>query len=296
MLRLLRSTVAAAALAAAAIAVPAAAPASAAACSDGRGVTVVVDPHQLGGALQQVCDSGGAGETAAAIFEEAGFHQDYSANGGMVCHINGEPASDPCRDAPPANAYWSLWWSNGSGSWMYASLGANALKIPAGGSVAWSWQGQSAKAKPGVDPAKAPTSTPSSAPTKAPSAPKPTKRSAPKPAKKPTTKASAVATTAGASPTPSAKATPTQGTTPTAGTSAPAAATADPTSTAVATLSATAWDPSPSTSPTSDGDLDATPAATDSDDGGGLPGWVPPLLVAVLVAAAGGVAWARRAR
>jgi hypothetical protein len=39
---------------------------------------------------------------------------------------------------------------------------------------------------------------------------------------------------------------------------------------------------------------DATePAASDS---GGLPGWVPPVLVAALALAAGGVAWARRSR
>jgi uncharacterized protein HemX len=57
------------------------------------------------------------------------------------------------------------------------------------------------------------------------------------------------------------------------------------------TLSATS---SPATSPSSEVTTDATePTASDS---GGLPGWVPPLLVAALAVAAGGVAWVRRSR
>ena len=48
----------------------------------------------------------------------------------------------PCVSTPPANAYWGLYWSNGtSGSWSYSSLGVGSLTVPAGGSVAFAWQG-----------------------------------------------------------------------------------------------------------------------------------------------------------
>lgn len=286
----LRSILAAAGLltglAAATIAVPAS-PASAAACSDGGGVTVVVDPQQLGGGVQEVCDAGGAGKTAATIFEESGFHQSYTVNGGMVCRINGVPASDPCRNDPPATAYWSLWWSDGSTGWTYSSLGVGSLKIPAGGSVAWAWQGQSTKNLPSVAPAKTvatPTRATQAKATQA--APKPTKASpksathhvaTPTLSASPRASASASADVSpSASPSPRASKRPKHiqaSTTPTPVTPTSPDATAS-TDSAVTTA-------------------DSTPTAASSDDDG-LPGWIPPAIVAILAVAAGGIAVARR--
>ncbi len=38
------------------------------------------------------------------------------------------PADDPCVNTPPADAYWGLWWSDGTtGKWTYSSLGAASL-------------------------------------------------------------------------------------------------------------------------------------------------------------------------
>ncbi|MDX6371065.1 MAG: hypothetical protein QOD98_53, partial [Nocardioidaceae bacterium] len=89
------------------------APASAAACSGATGVTVVVDHGSLGGGVEQVCNAGGGGEDAVSLFTGAGFALTYvQRQPGFVCRINGQPASDPCVNTPPSDAYWGLWWSD----------------------------------------------------------------------------------------------------------------------------------------------------------------------------------------
>jgi hypothetical protein len=139
--------------AAASLALPAA-PASAAACPAADGVTVVVDFHELGGGLQQVCDADGADRAASALFPESGFPLTYvQRQPGFVCRVSGAPAEDPCQNTPPADAYWGLWWSDGkSGSWKYSTEGVGSLSVPDGGSVALSWNGSSTKAPPGAAP------------------------------------------------------------------------------------------------------------------------------------------------
>lgn len=148
-----------------------AAPASAAACARGTGVTVVVDGNQLGG-LSTTCVPGG-GRSATSAFAAAGVSMTYAARQqGFVCRVNGAPANAGCVNASPSNAYWSLWTSSGKGSWSYASTGVGGTSIPAGGWVAWSWQGQSARSAPSVTPqgpAPAPTPKPTSARTTKPS-------------------------------------------------------------------------------------------------------------------------------
>ncbi len=129
-------------------------PAYAAACSTATGVTVVVDFHELGGGLHQVCDAGGGGEKASALFPDNDFPLNYvQRQPGFVCRVSGEPADDPCVNTPPANAYWGLWWSDGTSSgWSYSSVGVGSLTIPDGGSVALSWNGSSSKSPPGAPP------------------------------------------------------------------------------------------------------------------------------------------------
>lgn len=179
MSRLVRLVAATALVAAAGLAGPA--PAYAEPCSTDTAVTVVVDFHELGGGLQQVCDPGGGGQKASVLFPDNGFPLTYvQRQPGFVCRVSGVPEEDPCVNTPPADAYWGLWWSDGeSGSWSYSSVGVASLTIPEGGSVAFSWNGSATKSPPGApppqhtteqpsqepEPSKGPTSKPSPPPT-----------------------------------------------------------------------------------------------------------------------------------
>ena len=117
------------------------APASAALCSAG-GVNVVVDFHELGGGVQKSCDPNGANKSSDKVFEAAGFHLSYAQRQpGFVCRVSGKSPKDPCVNTSPDNAYWGLYWSNGtSGRWTYATTGVSGLSVPKGGFVAFSWQ------------------------------------------------------------------------------------------------------------------------------------------------------------
>jgi hypothetical protein len=151
------------AVAAAGVLVPA--PAQASTCGAGSGVSVVVDFHQLGGGVTSFCDATGAGESADAQFEDAGHELTYVDQEAFVCRVD-RKGSAQCAHTPPADAYWSLWWSDGkSGTWQYASSGVTSLEVPDGGSVALSWQGQSSQAKPRVSPPTSRTGGPSSSPS-----------------------------------------------------------------------------------------------------------------------------------
>ena len=176
-MRLVARLVAAVCLTAATTALPVA-PAQAAACASTDGVTVVVDYHELGGGVGQLCLEDGAGKYAATQFANAGFALTrVQQEPGFVCRVEGKPASDPCQSTPPADAYWGLWWSDGkSGSWTYASTGVDSLKVPAGGSVALSWNGSATRSAPGATPPANASSSPSPSPS-----PKPTKKPSPQP-------------------------------------------------------------------------------------------------------------------
>ena len=111
------------------------APALAASCSTAHGVTVVVDFHQLGGGVQSACDANGGGRTAATQLIDVGHQLTYvQSQPGFVCRVDGSPSSDPCVNTPPADAYWSLWWSDGkSGRWTYSSAGGGGHPVPPSG-------------------------------------------------------------------------------------------------------------------------------------------------------------------
>ena len=140
-------------------------------CAGDSGVTVVVDFQQLGGGAQAGCDPAGGGRVAAAVFPAVGFPlTDVQQTPGFTCRVSGQPASDPCVRTPPATAYWSLWWSDGrSGTWSYATVGVNSLKVPEGGYVAFSWQGQAGRALPGISPTSRRTAEPVPPPSDTPS-------------------------------------------------------------------------------------------------------------------------------
>lgn len=129
-------------------------PASAAGCDSAVGVTLVVDFHELGGGVQQVCDLDGAGKSASTLFPDNGFPLTYvQRQPGFVCRVKGLPTQEqePCVNTPPGDAYWGLWWTDGeSGTWTYSTEGASSLDVPDGGAMAFSWNGSSTKSPPGV--------------------------------------------------------------------------------------------------------------------------------------------------
>jgi hypothetical protein len=88
---------------------------------------------------------------------------------GLLCRIDGEPTSDPCHGAPPANAYWAYWHAPRGGSWTYSTSGAGSRVPPPGSVEGWAFGDDAA---PGVDPPEprpAPTTTrPSTTTTRAP--------------------------------------------------------------------------------------------------------------------------------
>ncbi len=284
--------------AAAGIGVLAAPPAEAAGCSGATGVTVVVDHGALGGGVDQSCNAGGGGKSATTQFTSVGYSFTYvQRQPGFVCRINGQPASDPCVNTPPVDAYWGLWWSDGaSGTWSYSSVAAGSLTIPDGGYVAFAWQGGSRSA-PGV-PAPAHPSSPTSAPTSTPTggggngggkgggggshgSATPTTKPSPSVHASPSTKPSSAAP----SPTTATSAS-------ASGSVAPSTRTPDQTSSAPAEATE-----SPTAPPTSAAaDTSSAPTApeddrvevTRTDQATTLPVWVVPLVLLVL--AAGGAA------
>lgn len=298
-------------VAAAAVVLGPTTPASAASCTSGSGVTVVVDPGALGGALVTACDSG-FGQAASARYADAGVAISYvQRQPGFVCRVNGAPASDPCVNTPPADAYWGLWWTDGeSGTWSYSSLGVTGLQVPEGGAVALAWQQGSTRRTPGIAapvhaaPAPSPTKTPTKTPTKSPT-PSPTKT----PTQAPTTSPTSPPTSAApASPSSSPSGTPSA---PTSSGSASGSATPSPsgpasrsprtraraTRTPSASGSGSATD---STSPTpvpEPVDAASTQSATEpADDAARVPTWVTLAVLALLVAALGAMTVAARRR
>ena len=277
--RTLARVAAAAVLAVAAYAGVPAAPATAAGCPTDHGVTVVVDFHELGGGVQTACVADGGGDTAAQLFPAAGFPLTYvQRQPGFVCRVSGKPADDPCANTPPADAYWGLYWSDGeSGRWAYATSGAGGQHVPDGGYVAFSWQGSDDSTPPGTSPAPHPSASPS--PTRAPSH-APSHTAAPSHASP-----STAPTTASPSESPSASE-PTDA-------SHASEPSKKPKRKPEASESST---PEASPSPTTSESPSLAPASSDpvDPDGGGLPGWVAPVVILVLFGAAGAVAVVRR--
>lgn len=253
-------------------------PAAAAACAPGTGVTVVVGSKVS-------CDADG-GSPATDNFRDTGHTlTPVDRQPGFVCQVDGAPSSANCVNTPPSNAYWGLFWSDGtSGQWVYASQGVGSLKVPAGGSVAFVFQDSGSRVAPDVDPprvAAAPTASPTSRPKPT---TKPTSKPTKKPASKPNAKPAAKPTPSGAEPTPDASTSATPTPSATASTVATSAAPGP-----VATDEPTAAPESADeVAPTSSG------AEQDSDGGSGSLGWVAGILVVGLLAGMGAVLQRRR--
>jgi len=114
-----------------------------------HGVTVVVEPAALGGKPEIGCDAHGGGRVAARIFADTGHRLTrVSTSPDFVCKVDARPAGAGCGQVPPADAYWSLWWSDGTAPWTYASIGVDGLAVPDGGAVAFTWVDGSADGRP----------------------------------------------------------------------------------------------------------------------------------------------------
>ena len=248
---------------AAGLAVPATA--SAATCGTASGVTVVVDFHRLGGGAQSACDLHGGGGTAATQFTDVGHTLTYAQRQpGFVCRVDGSPSSDPCINTSPADAYWSLWWSDGkSGQWSFSSQGVGSLTVPEGGYVALSWQGGDSKAVPRV-------------------APKPHATASPSPTSHPSTAPPASPSSGSTTPTPS---------------SSSATSSATPLGHHQGGGHHRRGHHDPAATPAATAHADAAPGTTPAEPtGSGLPGWVAPGLVALVFASAAAVFVVRRKR
>lgn len=295
MSRVVRFAAATALVAAAGLTGPA--PAYAEPCSSDTGVTVVVDFQELGGGLQQVCDAGGGGQRASALFPDNGFPLTYvQRQPGFVCRVSEVPADDPCVNTPPADAYWGLWWSDGeSGMWSYSSVGVASLTIPDGGSVAFSWNGSSTRSEPGAPPPDHTTDEPSQEP-------EPSQQPTSQPSDPPAPGGGGASGEGGASstePRPSASASPSAAPAPgERGGSRPERADESPEGEKRGDRAGAEPSDRPSADPT------ATPTVAPTDDAvaeppasgadSGLPVWVGPAAIGALLAVAGVATYLRR--
>jgi len=111
------------------------------ACPGGSGVTVVVDPGDLGGSVQALCAADSPSNGIEAL-RMAGFDVESTISfSGFVCRIDGKPTPkrDACISTPPADAYWSYWVADRGGPWCYADVGATG-RTPAQGTIeGWSF-------------------------------------------------------------------------------------------------------------------------------------------------------------
>ena len=95
-------------------------------CPPGDGVTVVVDHNEIGGADDVVCVPDGGGRSAAEVFADAGVELSYQPQlADFVCRVDGLPTDRPCADS---DSFWSLWWSDGTGAWVFSTVGVSGLK------------------------------------------------------------------------------------------------------------------------------------------------------------------------
>ncbi|MEU4453357.1 hypothetical protein AB0F44_18630 [Nocardioides sp. NPDC023903] len=137
---ILRSSLVALAILAGATApvlVPVAASSAAETCD---GVTVVVEPNALGGEPEVTCVQPEEGDTGADLFEKAGHPLTYvTSMPSVVCRVDERPKAAGCAQMPPADAYWSLWITDDSAAWSYASRNVTEISVTSGQGVAFTW-------------------------------------------------------------------------------------------------------------------------------------------------------------
>lgn len=113
------------------------------------GARVLVDFGDLAGsgagsdlpATLTVCDADVTGERADRTVLDAGVELTWATRSpGFVCRVSGVPADDPCVNAAPSDAYWSIWWADADDAeWVYSAQGLSSLRTPEAGVVALVW-------------------------------------------------------------------------------------------------------------------------------------------------------------
>ena len=150
--------------------------AQAAACSGTSGVTVVID---YGSSTTTSCASGDPSSAMAALKAVATVVSPQRYPGTVVCRINGNPASDPCIQMPPASAYWAFYHAPRGGSWTYSQVGVAGYNPAPGTAVGFAF---GAGATPGTPPpAAAPKASPKPSPSSSSSSKPPATKPKPKP-------------------------------------------------------------------------------------------------------------------
>ncbi|NNM46067.1 hypothetical protein [Knoellia koreensis] len=275
--------------------------ADAAACSGTSGVNVVID---YGSSTTVSCAPGDPSSAMAALKSVASVVSPQRYPGTVVCRINGIPASDPCVQMPPANAYWAFYHAPAGGSWTYSNVGVAGYNPAPGSSIGFAF---GAGARPSVaPPASAPKPSPKPNPSS--SRPKPPAPPAPKgTASSPKPKASSTAGTPGA-PRGSASAGSGAGSTPKVtvlpngktSTLAPTSSTTSSTTTSATTTSGTSTTTTDgaTTQGSGDGGGQAMAPTSQPADGSGsnAPFWAGVGLVVLIGAAAAYLARRRRAQ
>ncbi|HVT78763.1 MAG TPA: hypothetical protein VHD87_17110 [Acidimicrobiales bacterium] len=157
----MRRLVAAALIAAALLAVPVASRADDAnqACTDGQGVTAVVDFQSLGGGVNVRCGAQPI-SNGFDVLRHANISYETVSGSDFVCRIAGQPENADCSHTPPGNAYWSYWSARPGGDWQYQAHGPGSRKPPAGSYDGWSFStGDKAPPRYPVPPAPTTTTT-----------------------------------------------------------------------------------------------------------------------------------------
>lgn len=132
-----------------------------AACTDQKGVTVVVDFGPLGGIALGCARS--KPKTGLDALRAAGFTATFvPGQVGFICQLDSRP--DPCNGAP-ASAYWSYWKAGAQGrAWTYSAVGAGNDHPAAGAVEGWAFgAGDPPRFGPGASAAAAPTARTGSA-------------------------------------------------------------------------------------------------------------------------------------
>lgn len=121
-------------------------------CAEGEGISVVVDPGDLGGEVREACVPSEGSELATQVFADAGVEvTPVGAFPGAACRVDGQPQDVACQQMPPADAYWGLFLAQPDGSWDYAPTGADELELTPGDYVAFAWQTGSEATPPSVE-------------------------------------------------------------------------------------------------------------------------------------------------
>jgi len=102
------------------------------ACTDGSGVTVVVDFTDVGGEVEVGCAAGDPA-TGRQALTNAGFTA-TDASSGMICAINAAP--DPCPETFKGS-YWSYWSAEPGAAWTAYQVGADSSDPAPGGIEGW---------------------------------------------------------------------------------------------------------------------------------------------------------------